>query len=181
MLRRSLVFVTLVLGFVTGSSAADLVSMKLCPAKNYDAASRECATGKGLEGTGIQVDPSKVGSLQFLTAIKTEKDEEIYHVWMFGKSLNNVMVYDSATKTLREAETAELAWLKERNIIGARVIVKMTAPPSEKFRLRSSKTLTPSMMGLWTVRVYDSTKTEPLGEMQFTVATAVPPDKGVTD
>jgi hypothetical protein len=74
-----------------------------------------------------------------------------------------------------------LTWLKERNITGAKVIVKMTAEASQRFRLRSSKTLTPSMLGLWKVQVYDSTETKPLGEMEFTVAPTVPPDKGVTN
>jgi len=86
-------------------------------------------------------------------------------------------VYDSATKTLREPEAAELAWLKERNITGARVIVKMTAEASDRFRLRSSKTVTPSMAGEWKVQVYDSTEMKPLGEMQFTLGAPVKPEE----
>ena len=169
MLRRLIVFATLVLGFAASGSAADLVSMKLCPAKDYDSAAKDCMKGKAFEGDGIQVDPYKVGSLQFLTSVKTSQEEEIYHVWIFGKSSNNLMVYDSTTKTLRVPEYAELNWLKERNIIGARVIVKMTASPSESFTLRSSKTLTPSMIGVWKVQIYNSTDTKPVGEMQFTL------------
>ena len=71
--------------------------------------------------------------------------------------------------------------MKDRNITGAKVLVKMTAEASERFRLRSSKTITPSMLGLWRVQVYDSTEMKPLGEMEFTVAPTAPPDKGVTD
>jgi len=79
---------------------------------------------------------------------------------------------------LREPDESELTWLKDRNIEGARVIVKMTASESERFRLRSSKTLTPAMTGLWKVQVYDATQTTPLGEMEFTVALG---DKGITN
>src|SRR5262245_8590172 len=108
MLRMIAVFVVLVI-FASSAAAADLVSMNLCATKDYDSAGRECAAGKGLEGNAIRVDPSKIGSLQFLTAIKTSKDEEIYHVWIFGKSSAKVLVYDSPTKTLREPEASELA------------------------------------------------------------------------
>jgi hypothetical protein len=177
MLRRLMMLITLVVLFAVKGTAADLVSMKLCPAKDYDSAARECAKGKALEGSGIQIDPSKIGTVDFLTAVKTEKNEDIYHVWIHGKSPYNVLVYDSATKTLRDAEAAELAWLKERNIIGARVIVKMTAEASDRFRLRSSKTVAPSMTGAWKVQVYDSTETKPLGEMEFMLGTPVKPEE----
>jgi hypothetical protein len=109
--------------------------------------------------------------------VKTTQTEDIYHVWIHGKSSNNVLVYDSATKTLRDAEAAELAWLKERNITGARVIIKMTAEASDRFRLHSSKTVTPSMTGAWKVQVYDSSETKPLGEMEFTLGTQVKPEE----
>jgi hypothetical protein len=66
-----------------------------------------------------------------------------------------------------------MTWLKERKIEGARVLVKMTASASEQYRLRSSKTLTPSMAGLWKVQVYEKTQTKALGEMQFTVGEVV--------
>ena len=176
MWRRLMMLITLVVLFAVKGTAADLVSMKLCPAKDYDPAARECAKGKGLEGSGIQIDPSKIGMVDFLTAVKTAQTEDIYHVWIHGKSSNNVMVYDAAAKTLREAEAAELAWLKERNITGARVIIKMTADASDRFRLRSSKTVTPSMAGEWKVQVYDSTDTKPLGEMEFTLDKVVAPE-----
>src|SRR5262249_52992591 len=138
--------------------------------RDYDSSIRECAAGKILEGNSIRIDPSKIGSVQFLTAVKTSMDAEIYHVWIFGKSTTKVLVYDSASKTLREPDASELTWLKERNIEGARVIVKMTASASERYRLRSSKTLIPAMVGLWKVQVYDAMQTNPLGELQFTVA-----------
>src|SRR5437867_9973044 len=163
MSRMFAVFAMIVV-FAAGGFAADLVSMKLCTAKDYDSAERDCAAGKGLEGNSIQIDPSKIGTLQFLTAIKTFKDEEIYHVWTWGKSSRSVSVYDTTTKTLREADASELAWLKERNIEGARAIIKMTASASERFRLRSSKTLTPGMVGLWKVQIFDATQTQALGE-----------------
>jgi len=174
LIAASLVIVVI----AASSSAADLVSMKLCPTGDYDSAAKDCVAGKGLEGNSIQIDPSKIGSLQFLTTVKTSVDEEIYHVWIFGKSSSKVLVYDSAAKVLREAEASELTWLKERNINGARVIVKMTAAASERFRLRSSKTLTPGMVGSWKVQVYDGTQTKALGEMEFAL---VPPDKGITN
>ena len=177
MLRMVAVYAVIVV-FAASGSAADLVSMKLCPTKDYDSATKDCAAGKELAGKSIQIDPSKVGSLQFLTAVKSSKDEEIYHVWIFGKSSNNVTVYDSTTKTLRVPDASELAWLKERNIQGARVMVKMTAEASERFRLRSAKTLTPAMVGLWKVQVYDTAQTEPLGEMEFTLALSA---NGITD
>ena len=172
MLRMFAVF-SMVVILAGKSLAAEIVSMKLCPAKEYDSAARDCAAGKGLEGNAIQIDPTKTGSLQFLTAVKTSQDEEVYHVWIFGKSSSNLLVYDAATKTLRAADASELAWLKERNIEGARVLVKMTATPSERFRLRSSKTVTPAMAGLWKVQVYDATQMKALGEMEFTVAMPV--------
>jgi hypothetical protein len=173
MLRLIAVCAAMVL-FAASVAAADLVSMNLCATKDFDSAARECAAGKELQGNSIHIDPSKIGSLQFLTAVKTSKDEDIYHVWIFGKSTTNVTVYDSATKTLRQADSSELAWLKARNIEGARVLVKMTASESERFRLRSSKTITPAMAGLWKVQVYDAGQTKALGEMEFTLAV---PDK----
>jgi hypothetical protein len=177
MLRMCAVLAMVVV-FATSGFAADLISMKLCPTKDYDSAAKDCVGGKGLEGNSIQIDPSKIGALQFLTTVKTSTDEEIYHVWIFGKSSKNVLVYDSATKILREPDASEMTWLKERHIDGALVMVKMTASASERFRLRSSKTLTPGMVGLWKVQVYEATEMNPLGELQFTVAFS---DKGITD
>ena len=49
--------------FAASLSAADLVSMKLCATKDYDAAARDCAPGKGMEGKAVQVDASKVDSV----------------------------------------------------------------------------------------------------------------------
>src|SRR5262245_56683751 len=126
MLRMCAVLVTIVM-FAASGFGADLVSMKLCAGKDYDAATKDCATGKGMHDRRIQIDPTKIGSLACLTAGKTSKDEEIYHVWIFGTSNKLVSVYDTATKTLRDPDASELTWLKDRNIQGARVIVKMTA------------------------------------------------------
>src|SRR5215471_16759422 len=67
MLRRLVMLITLLVLFAVSGAAADLVSMKLCPAKDYDRAARDCAKGKGLEGSGIQIDPSKIATVDFLT------------------------------------------------------------------------------------------------------------------
>jgi len=177
MLRMFAVFM-MVLVLAASGFAAELVSMKLCPAKDYDSATKDCAAGKGFEGSGIVVDLSKVASLQFLTSVKTAEDVEIYHVWIApGKASTKVLVYDSTKKSLQEANAADLEWLKERKIEGARVIIKMTASASERFRLRSSKKVTPGMAGLWKVQVYDSMQPTCLGEMEFTLALS---DKGIT-
>jgi hypothetical protein len=82
------------------------------------------------------------------------------------------MVFDSVSKTLRDADTSELAWLKERNIEGAVVVIKMTASASDRFRLRSSKTLTSASAGAWKVQIYEATQIKPLGEMTFTIGPA---------
>ena len=171
MLRMFAMCVMIVVSAASGF-AAEVVSMKFCATKDYDPAVMDCAAGKGLEGKSIRIDPSKIGSVQFLTAVKTPKDEAIYHVWILGKSSAKVSVYDAATKTLREADASDMTWLNERNIEGARVIVKMTASASDRFRLRSSKTLTPDMRGSWTVQVYEAAGTKALGEMDFTVTPA---------
>ncbi len=177
MWRILAVFVVIV-AFAANVAAAELVSMKLCPTKDYDSTAKTCAAGKGLEGNSIQIDPFKIGSVQFLTTVKTSKDEEIYHVWIFGKSSSRLLVYDSTTKMLREPEASELTWLKERNIDGAQVLVKMNASASEGYRLRSSKTLIPRMAGSWKVQVYDAAETKPIGEMVFTLGQV---DKGPLD
>src|SRR5262249_11670889 len=103
MLRVIAVFAVIVV-FTESGSAADLVSMKLCPTRDYDSAARDCAAGKGWEGKSIRIDPTKIGSVQFLTTVKTSTDEDMYHVWIFGQSSSKVLFYDSTTKILREAE-----------------------------------------------------------------------------
>ena len=177
MLRVCSVLATIVL-FSTSGFAADLVWMKLCASKDFDAAANDCAEGKVLQGNEIKIDPTKVGGLNFLTAVKLSEDTEIYHVWiMETKSSGTVLFYDASSKMLRQAYKQELDWLKERKIEGAKVIVKMTGLASPAYRLRSRKTLTPAMSGSWKVQVYDSTTTAPLGELKFTVGVA---DRGVT-
>ena len=178
MLRACSLLATIVL-FSTSGFAADLVWMKLCTSKDFDATANDCAEGKVLQGNEIKIDPTKVGGLNFLTAVKLSEDTEIYHVWiMESKSSGTVLFYDASSKQLRQAYKQELDWLKERKIEGAKVIVKMTGLASPAYRLRSRKTLTPAMSGSWKVQVYESTTTAPLGELQFTVGVA---DRGVTN
>jgi Protein of unknown function (DUF2914) len=178
MLRACSVLATIVL-FSTSGFAADLVWMKLCTSKDFDAAANDCAEGKVLQGNEITIDPTKVGGLNFLTAVRLSEDTEIYHVWiMETKSSGTVLFYDASSKMLRQAYKQELDWLKERKIEGAKVIVKMTGLASPAYRLRSRKTLTPAMSGSWKVQVYDATTTAPLGELQFTVGV---PDRGITN
>src|SRR5262245_66310746 len=109
MLRMFAVFVVIVV-FAASGFAAELVSMKLCPTKDYDSAAKTCTAGKGLEGNSIQIDPSKIASVQFLTAVKTSEDAEIYHVWIFGKSSGNVLVYDLVLKAFRQQQITERRW-----------------------------------------------------------------------
>src|SRR5437870_1605110 len=112
---RMMVVLVIVIALAAVGTAADLVSMKLCSAK-------DCAEGTAIQGS------APAGVVHFLTAIRTSEDVDIYHVWIAeGKSTGKVSVYDAATKTLREADASELDWLKQRNIEGARTIVKMTA------------------------------------------------------
>jgi hypothetical protein len=169
---RTLTVLTMIVAFAAAGAAADLVSMKLCPSGAFDPDARECKAGKALEGASIRVAPSITGSLNFLTSVKVSKDEDIYHVWIAGKSSGKPMVFDSVSKTLRDADTSELAWLTERNIEGAVVVIKMTASASDRFRLRSSKTLTSASAGAWKVQIYEATQIKPLGEMTFTVGPA---------
>ena len=69
-----------------------------------------------------------------MTVIKADKAETIYHVWIYaGKPSGKVTVYDSTTKTRTNAGQADLDWLKERKIVGARVIVKLAVAPSPAF------------------------------------------------
>lgn len=100
-----------------------------------------------------------------LTVIKAEKAEMIYHVWIYaGKTTaGGVYVYDSAPKTGKTADHADLDWLEERKIEGARMIVKLTVTPSPAFHTRSQKTTDPKQVNLWRVEVYDETSMKPIG------------------
>jgi hypothetical protein len=171
--------VGLMVALAVSGSAADMVSIKMCADKDYDASKRECASGKALEGTGIVIAPEGK-AMNVLTGIKTGKAEDIYHVWVFGGKASNpqVSVYDSTTKTMRTADQADLEWLKERKIEGARVIVKLSVMPSANFRTRSQKTLDLKAAGPWKVQVYDSASLTPIGEISFTVT---PKDTGITE
>lgn len=154
---RTMGLLMLTMIIAASGSAADVVSMKLCTVK-------DCAEGTVVQGSAT------AGVLYFVSAIKSSEDVEIYHVWIAdGKTTGKVAVYDSAAKTLRDAETSELNWLKERKIEGARMIVKMKASSSPRFRVRSQKTFTSGMAGEWKVQVYEGTNTAPLGEHAFTV------------
>src|SRR6185503_17994016 len=97
---------------------------------------------------------------------------DIYHVWIAeGKSGGKVTVFEAQTKTSRDADQAELDWLKERKIEGAQVIVKLPVAASKAFRTRSLKTLGAKSAGAWRVQIYDS-GTAPLKEVKFTVSAA---------
>lgn len=131
--------VGLMVAFVVCGNAAELVSIKAVP-----------------DGNKTNV----------LTAIKADKAETIYHVWIYGgKTTGNVAVYDSVAKTLKPAEQADLDWLKERKIVGARLIVKLAVEPSPAFHTRSSKTMDSKQANMWKVEIYDSTNLKPIGEI----------------
>lgn len=162
------------------ANAAEVVSMKLCETKDYDASTKQCAPGKALEGNGIVIVPEPGKSVSLLTAIKTGNPEDIFHVWIYeGKApLSKPSYFDSETKTIREADDVDLAWLKERKIEGARAIVKLPVMPSAGYRTRSQRSMGPGAAGPWKVQVYDSTNLTPIGEMRFAVT---PSDKGISE
>jgi Protein of unknown function (DUF2914) len=125
-------------------------------------------TGNAAEVVSIKIVPDGK-AMNVITAIRASAAEEIYHVWIYsGKSdSGKVFVYDSAAKTMRTAEPAEMEWLKERKIVGARMIVKLPVLPSPGYHTRSQKTLDPQEAGLWKVQIYDSTNLKPIGETGF--------------
>jgi len=95
---------------------------------------------------------------------------EIYHVWIAdGKTTGRPSVFDASTKTFRDADTSDLAWLKERKIEGAVAIVKLKAFQSPRYRVRSQKTFSMGMAGQWKVQVYEATSTMALGELGFSI------------
>jgi hypothetical protein len=149
---------------------AQVVSSKLCASQDYDEAKKDCAAGKALEGSNISVTENT--SVMLLSTIKSDTSKDIYHVWIAegaeSKPGGKVSVYDAATNTLRDAEQADLDWLKERKIEGAKAIVKLPVVASGAFRTRSVKTVGPKSAGNWRVQIYDS-GTTPLGEVSFTV------------
>jgi hypothetical protein len=147
---------------------AEVVSAKLCASENYDAAARNCASGKALEGSDITVKENS--ALTLLSTIKSDSSKDISHVWIADeKKGGKVMVYESGTKTMRDADPAELDWLKERKIEGAQVIVKLPVVAAAGYRTRSLKTFGPKSAGKWRVQIYDSGLT-PLKEFSFTVS-----------
>jgi len=157
----------LMLVLAANAKDAEVVSSKLCASQDYDAASKDCAAGKGLEGSNVTV--SEGSALMLLSSIKADTDRDIYHVWIAdGKSGAKVMVFEALTKTSRDADQTELDWLKERKIEGAQVIVKLPVAASKAYRTRSSKTFGPKSTGEWSVQIYDS-GTTPIREVKFTV------------
>jgi hypothetical protein len=159
----------LVLALAANGVAAEIVSSRLCMSQDYDASSRDCAAGKALEGSNITVAENSAVTL--LSTIKSSSAGNVYHVWIADRKGGKVSVYDSANKTLRDAEQADLDWLKERNIEGAQVIVKLPVTASMAFRTRSLKTFGPKSAGAWRVQIYDS-GTTPLKEFTFNVTSA---------
>lgn len=160
----------LMLVLAANAAEADVVSAKLCASQDYDAAARDCAAGKAIEGSDIAVTENS--ALTLLSTIKADTDKDIYHVWIAdGKSGQKVTVYEAATKTSRDAVQAELDWLKERKIEGAQSIVKLPVSASAAFRTRSVKTFGPKSAGAWRVQIYDSGNA-PLREVKFTVIPA---------
>jgi hypothetical protein len=125
-------------------------------------------SGNAAELVSIKAVPDGKAT-NVLTVIKAEKAEMIYHVWIYaGKtSAGEVYVYDSATKTGKTADQADLDWLKERKIEGARMIVKLPVTPSPAFHTRSQKTMDPKQVNLWRVEVYDETSMKPIGGIGF--------------
>ncbi|HLH30933.1 MAG TPA: hypothetical protein VKY31_06990 [Terriglobia bacterium] len=120
--------------------------------------------GNAAEVVSINAVPSGKAT-NVVTAIKTDKAETIYHVWIYsGKRSGEVFIYDAATKTGKAADQADLNWLKERKIEGARMIVKLPVEPSPAFHTRSQKTIDTKELSLWRVEVYDSTNLKPIGQ-----------------
>ena len=125
-------------------------------------------SGNAAELVSIKAVPDGKAT-NVLTVIKAEKAEMIYHVWIYTGTapVGDVYVYDSTTKTGKAAEKADMDWLKERKIEGARMIVKLAVTPSPAFHTRSQKTMDPKQVNLWKVQVYDETKMEPIGGISF--------------
>jgi hypothetical protein len=157
----------LMMVLAANADEAEVISAKLCAAEDYDAAARNCASGKTLEGADISVKENS--ALTLLSSIKSDSSKDISHVWIADeKKGGKVTVYESGSKTMRDATPAELDWLKERKIEGAQVIVKLPVAAAAAYRTRSVKTLGPKSAGKWRVQIYDSGLT-PLKEITFTV------------
>jgi hypothetical protein len=162
----------LMMVLAVNADEAEVISAKLCASEDYDAAARNCASGKALEGADISVKENS--ALTLLSSIKSDSSKDISHVWIADdktevKKGGKVTVYESGTKTMRDANQAELDWLKERKIEGAQVIVKLPVAAAAAYRTRSVKTFGPKSAGQWRVQIYDSGLT-PLKEITFTVS-----------
>ena len=56
-MSRMFQVVGLMVALAVSGSAADMVSIRMCADKDYDALKHECAAGKALEGSGIVIAP----------------------------------------------------------------------------------------------------------------------------
>jgi hypothetical protein len=141
-MSRMLQVFGLMVAFTIWGNAAEVVSIKAVP-----------------DGKAVNV----------ITAIKADKAEAVYHVWIYtGKTpVGTVTVYDATIKAMRNADQTDLDWLKERKIEGAAMIVKLPVTPSPSFHTRSQKTVDEKSLGLWKVQVYDSTNLMPIGEISL--------------
>lgn len=157
--------------------SAELLSIKLCAAQNYDEETKDCAPGKGLVGGGIEFDNTVVKKIYLLTEFRAFRDEEVHHVWFFnGKRLpqQEPTVWIEKQRSFIENISSELDWLRNQKEVGAvqaiAAVVKLIIKPSLSYKTKSSKILGPEWIGAWTVRVYaERPDQKPLGEMSFVV------------
>ncbi len=157
--------------------SAELRSIKLCAAQDYDEETKDCAPGRGLVGSGIELDTTVVTKVYLLTAFRAFRDEEVHHVWFFnGKRVPQAepTVWIEKERSFVEGISAELDWLRNQKEVGTvqaiAAVVKLIIKPSLSFKTKSSKILGPEWIGSWTVRVYDNRPDQkPLGEMFFSV------------
>ncbi len=157
--------------------SAELRSIRLCAAQDYDEEKKDCAPGKGLVGPGIEFENTVVKKVYLVTAFRAFRDEEVHHVWFFnGKRLpqSEPTVWIEKQRSFIEDISSELDWLRNQKEVGAvqaiAAVVKLIIKPSLSYKTKSSKILGPEWTGSWTVRVYDERPDQkPLGEMSFLV------------
>jgi hypothetical protein len=170
-------FLFFVLSLPLQVESAELRSIKLCAAQDYDEEKKDCAPGKGLIGPGIEFDRTAVGKVYLITAFRAFRDEEVHHVWFFnGKRVPQPepTVWIEKERSFIENISSELDWLRNQKEVGAvqaiAAVVKLIIKPSLSYQTKSSKILGPEWIGPWTVRVYDERPDQkPLGEMSFVV------------
>jgi hypothetical protein len=157
--------------------SAELRSIKLCAAQDYNEETKDCASDKSLVGPGVELDNTVVRKVYLLTAFRAFRDEEVHHVWFFnGKRLPQPgpTVWMETDRSFIENISSELDWLRNQKEVGAvqaiAAVVKLIIKPSLSYKTKSSKILGPEWIGSWTVRVYDQRPDQkPLGEMSFLV------------